>query len=638
MDYRMIFTSPYPEMSTTIQKVSKELGFSVTIVEDTMDGAAEQVQKLVSQDEYEVIVSRAGTAQKIIELVDLPVVHCDNSDFDLMQAFIRAKKLGDKIGFLTYPEQAFPYKMGMLAEVLGFEVTQLRYQDNDDIVRQVKYAKETGIEVLVGGGRRVLKLIQDYGMKGMYILTSERTVRRALIRANEVAQYRIAAREKAERLNAVIHVSEEAILFVNKEGFLEMFNPAAEKVFGVESGAVLGLQCRDIVQTRLHHLFQQEDLFKGTGKMTIDDMIVTHELVKVGVETVGAVITCREISKIQQLENEIRREFHSKGLFARSTLADIRHKSDKMADILRRANYFAMTDSTVLITGETGTGKELIAQGIHNASQRRSGPFVAVNCAALPETLLESELFGYADGAFTGAKKGGRPGLFELAHCGTIFLDEIGEVSTAIQSRLLRVLQEREVMRVSGDRVIPVDIRIVAATNRNLWRLVKEGKFRSDLYFRINVLRIEVPPLRERAEDISTLVEYFLHKCGSALTWKDLSNEIQQFFLSYDWPGNIRQLENVVERYQLSDIQHVKYEADFIQDVIKETQLEEDMVPPAGGDVLSVQMGSMEEIEKQICEQMMERYSQNRTVIAEKLGISRTTLWKKLKMNEAEGY
>jgi PAS domain S-box-containing protein len=478
---------------------------------------------------------------------------------------------------------------------------------------------------MVGGGKRAMDLIHQYGMKSMFITTSERAIKRALIRADEVAKYRIAAREKAERLNAVIHLSDTGILMVDQNGMIETFNPAAEKIFGIKSSVLIGNGSRTVVHHKLRHLLNREEITTG-GTITTEDMVVTYETIHTDIEHSGTVITCREISKIQQLENQIRREMHTKGLIARFRFSDIQYVSETMGETIKRASYFASTDSTILINGESGTGKELIAQGIHHASKRAEGPFVAINCAALPESLLESELFGYADGAFTGARKGGRPRVFELVHGGTIFLDEIGEISPPIQARLLRVLQEKEVMRVGGDRVIPVNIRIVAATNRNLWQLVTEGKFRSDLYFRVNVLRVEAPPLRNRREDVPCLVEYFMKRGGDPVLWQDLSESIRDFFMTYSWPGNIRQLENIVERYRLS-VQSIKDETAFIDEVLQETEpLGATKAAAKPNDALLVTPGTMEEMEKQIFEQLLERFGNNRSLIAESLGISRTTL------------
>lgn len=632
MNYKMIMTSGYPEMTKMIEKIASELGFSVRVVEGTLQEAAQEVKNIALKGGYEVVISRAGTAKAISEIVDLPVVYSDTSDFDLLQAFIRAREFGEKIGYLAFLEKGFPFNLDKIQETLGFEVAIFPYEKWEDVIEQVKKAKSLGMDVVVGGGIRASEIIKNYGMRSMYITTSERTIKRTLIRASQLVQNRILIKEKAERLNAVINVSEEGILFLNKEGQIESFNPAAEKMFGTKEHMVIGKKPHELMNRQLVQLLKQEEIYTGKGNFILENMVVTYEPVNAGEEQMGIVITCREFSKIQQLESQVRRELHSKGLVARITLDDIYHTCEKMNEVLRLANEYAKADSTVLIMGESGTGKELVAQGIHNASNRKDGPFVAVNCAALPESLLESELFGYAEGAFTGAKKGGRQGVFELAHGGTIFLDEIGEIAPNIQARLLRVLQEKEVMRVGGDRIIPVDIRIVAATNQKLWKLVKEGKFRADLYFRLGVLRLELPPLNQRKEDIPVLVDHLLNRIKSNLTWDDYSERLKQFFMAYYWPGNVRQLENVVERLHLW-LQHSKDEDAFIQDILRETEDEQDSASLSAlpsEDSLVIQYGTIDEIEKQVITHMLERYDNNRTLVAEKLGMSRTTLWKKL--------
>lgn len=234
-----------------------------------------------------------------------------------------------------------------------------------------------------------------------------------------------------------------------------------------------------------------------------------------------------------------------KGFFAKYHFNDIAHRSSDMAKIIDTARQIALTDHTVLIRGESGTGKELMAQSIHNASRRNKFPFVAVNCASLPDSLLESELFGYEAGAFTGAQTKGKVGLFELANHGTIFLDEIGDISPKLQARLLRTIQERQIMRVGSDRVIDVDIRLISATNKDLKAAVREGTFRSDLFFRLNVLPILIPPLRERREDIPILLQKILQEEYKNITPEDLS-----LLVKYDWPGNVRELENAATYYR----------------------------------------------------------------------------------------
>lgn len=245
------------------------------------------------------------------------------------------------------------------------------------------------------------------------------------------------------------------------------------------------------------------------------------------------------------MKKKARYELYTKGYYAKYTFEDIIGESNKIRQVKDIAKKLAATDLTVLIEGESGTGKELFASSIHNASLRRDKPFVAINFSSLPETLVESELFGYEEGAFTGAVKGGKIGLFEQAEGGTIFLDEIGDISLKVQSRLLRVLQEKEIMRIGGDRIIPVDVRIIAATNQNLAELVSKGMFRADLYHRLKVLYINLPPLRERVEDIIPLIRYFLKEKGMENI--KIDNRVLDKLCSLKWYGNVRELKNTID-------------------------------------------------------------------------------------------
>lgn len=258
-------------------------------------------------------------------------------------------------------------------------------------------------------------------------------------------------------------------------------------------------------------------------------------------EVAGYYITLQDEADVEIAGKGMRQ----KGFVAKHQFKDIIHASAGMEKVIQTAKQIALTDHTVLIRGESGTGKELIAQSIHNASYRNKYPFVAVNCAALPDSLLESELFGYEAGAFTGAQSKGKIGLFEEANHGTIFLDEIGDISPKLQTRLLRTVQERQIMRIGSDRVIDVDIRLITATNKNLEAAVREGEFLSDLFFRLNVLPIVIPPLRDRRDDITLLLQHFLGN-----DFKNITNEERDVLLRYDWPGNIRELENIATYYK----------------------------------------------------------------------------------------
>ena len=285
-------------------------------------------------------------------------------------------------------------------------------------------------------------------------------------------------------------------------------------------------------------------------------------------------LTIRNVRDRINMENSLKKELKRQGHLAKYAFQDLIHQSQTIRALIQKATKLAESEFNIMIYGESGTGKEIMASAIHNASRRQDGPFLAVNCSALPDELIESELFGYEEGAFTGAKKGGKVGLFELASQGTLFLDEIGDISPKIQSRLLRVLQEKEVLRVGGSMNTPVDVRIIAATNKNLSEMVKRGVFREDLYYRLKKLYIQIPPLRERREDILPILAHFiLQKNGFEL---QLTEDARDLLATYPWPGNVRELESCVE-YILAVRE---------SDVIDRTMLSEDLLEaqPARGE------------------------------------------------------
>ncbi len=330
----------------------------------------------------------------------------------------------------------------------------------------------------------------------------------------------------------------------------------------------------------------------------------------------------RSIEKVYQLVNKYT------GMEARYTFDDIIGKSKIMRQAIDYAETIANSPSTILIEGESGTGKEVFAQSIHNASNRKNGAFVAINCAAISENLIESELFGYEHGAFTGAKKGGHPGKFELANNGTLFLDEIGDMKPDMQVKLLRAIQESSITRVGGDKVIPIDVRIIAATNKNLQNEVEKGNFRMDLFYRISVIPLYIPSLKERKGDIPSLIKFFLNQKSLKLH-KDIPHmgysDLQQL-LDYDWPGNVRELENYIEqlvnfngKISLDSFHILKHEKDKVQYENNNVNIE--AIPDL----------TLQEIEKRHIFMAIKKHSGNMTKVAKILGIGRNTLYQKLK-------
>ena len=340
----------------------------------------------------------------------------------------------------------------------------------------------------------------------------------------------------------------------------------------------------------------------------------------------GVVATFQEVTQIQKAEHTIRQSLYGKGLVTKYTFHDILTVDPKMKKLIEVARDYSSTIATVLIQGESGTGKELFAQSIHSQSSRANGPFVAVNCAALPPQLLESELFGYVEGAFTGAKKGGKIGLFELAHNGTIFLDEVGDMERGLQARLLRVLEERRVMRIGSDSLIPVNVRVIAATNIDLRKQVAAGNFRNDLYYRLNVLNLPMIALRDRREDIPVLARHFFKRFTREHDKKiqELPPEITLLLSEYSWPGNVRELKNIIERIVLSAANgHVHLPT--IRLMVDELRLvnSEQIQSCAGNELVQ---GTLQDIKKRVIRQVLQEEGWNKSRTARRLDIDRMTV------------
>ena len=346
-------------------------------------------------------------------------------------------------------------------------------------------------------------------------------------------------------LKGIFNVTNDGIAALDLSGNVFFANEKFAKLLDYNYNDLLSKNITDIISSRniIDKILGPEHVEHELVRVKDREFVFNKTFLHQNKAVRGYIFGIQEVDYIQNLEREVRKRIIDKGFTARHKFEDLVGVSPKLTDKIKIAKKVAKTDLTVLIQGDDGTGKEIFAQAIHNTSDRRNEAFVAVNFAAISESLLESELFGYREGAFTGAIKGGKAGLFEQADKGTIFLDEIGDTSPQIQTRLLRVLQEKEIMRVGGNKIIPVDVRVIAATNKDLLKLVEEGKFRKDLYYRLKVLYFDVPPLNERKEDIPLLTQYFLAKLGSD---KELSEEVKELFFQYSWPGNIRELENLM--------------------------------------------------------------------------------------------
>lgn len=394
------------------------------------------------------------------------------------------------------------------------------------------------------------------------------------------------------------------IMYVNKK-ILDIFNIRDSEKYNLVNSLINKISKGKLSQesveiNNLNMSFRSIEILVNLKPIEIDNKII------------GGIISIRTINEINKMINEV------SGYGISTGFDEIIGASQEIFEVKQRAMKAAKGDSTILVLGESGTGKEVFSRAIHGYSSRREKPFIAINCAAIPESLLESELFGYEEGAFTGAKKGGKIGKFELANGGTIFLDEIGDMPLHLQTKLLRVIQERTIERVGSSRGIPIDVRIIAATHKDLGKMVENGEFRIDLFYRLNVIPLRIPPLRERKDDIGVLINHILHKFNAKLgkNIERISDEVYDIFLSYSWPGNVRELENVIE-YAVN-----MENSSVIQLVSLPLRLKEDNNP--------YNSYNLREIEKKAIEDVLNKYK-NRDYAAKILGIGRATLFRKIK-------
>ncbi|EMI12209.1 transcriptional regulator [Bacillus stratosphericus LAMA 585] len=459
--------------------------------------------------------------------------------------------------------------------------------------------------------------------------------------AVELAEEVTNLKEVRTMLEAIIQSSDEAISVVDEQGKGILINRAYTKMTGLTDKEVVGKPAgADISEGESMHLKVLETRRPVRGvRMKVGpnkkDVIVNVAPVIVDGILKGSVGVIHDVSEIQSLTNELNKARQLiRTLEAKYTFEDIIGESEQMLVALEQAKLGAKTPATILLRGESGTGKELFAHAIHNESDRKYNRFVRVNCAALSETLLESELFGYEEGAFSGARRGGKKGLFEEANQGSIFLDEIGEMTPSTQAKLLRVMQEKEIVRVGGTKAIPVDVRVITATNVNIEKAMAEGKFREDLYYRMNRYPISIPPLRQRLEDIESLSKRLIQKINLdyGRNVSGLTDRALHRLRSYSWPGNVRELENVLGRAMIFlnpqeewiDEAHIAF---MESDEHEEKEQQELAVSQFEGETLS---DAVEAFEAQLIKQTLEKHQFNRTKTAKTLGISIRNLYYKM--------
>lgn len=642
--HEICLLAPTGDMYELAGSIIKKCGMDVGIYRTGISRAVEDAEALAERGS-KIFISRRGVSRVLDKKFKNCVVSVETTLSDYMEIIQGIVPIKGRVAFFSHD---YVWKdLETLCRLLDIDALFYTFADSEECGQAVDQAVREGVIYGIGGADSA-RYAEKLGLAHKIVESSEQAIRNAVNQARQLLEItkeekkkQMELRVRLARYEMVMNYTHDGILAVDGSGNVDVLNRGAEKLLGMAAEKMLGKRAErvipDINLCQVLNMGQKElDQIVRVGSR-----VMTANLVPIMIDKKikGVVATFQDIKALQESEKKIRLKLHEKGLRAKYTFKDIQGSSRSIQRNISMAEKYARSDSTVLIHGETGTGKELFAQGIHNASSRARGPFVAINCGSLPQNLLEAELFGYVDGAYTGARKGGKMGLFEAAHGGTIFLDEIGEMPIETQVHLLRVLQEKEIRRIGADSVVPVDIRVVAATNRDLNKMILEGSFRQDLYYRINILNLEIAPLRERKEDVR---EIGLHIFETYLSEYEENSHLIGLLMEqlqdYDWPGNVRELHNIIERISVLLIQGEtpEYVMEYVQNMLlaQDVQVTMSRRREEASEIFEESVPCADRIANLEREHIVGVLKECRMEVgaaAKKLGISRTTLWRRMK-------
>lgn len=584
----------------------------------------QEAEKLVEQG-ADAIIARGGTYQDLsCTNLGIPVIRLVISASDILLSLNFAAKEYKKVKLVLHKSINFDpedYK-----DLIHIEVECYRYGHLDELVEILNHLQTDTDSVVVGSGAIRELLVQNH-LNFINIMVQTTTLMDTYMEAQRLLRQIRSEAHKANLLESVLYNIQDGVVIISMSGEILHFNRKSEEL--------LTLKGKDVLNQNIQKIFpdfsvdQYQHLKSGENTKKIIRMKDRNVAVSVSLflpedSEKQIILTLHNINEIQQMERHIRYVMAKKGLIAEYRFEDIQTQSENMKAVIEQAKRISKFDGTVLIYGKSGTGKELFAQSIHNYSRRWNGPFVAVNCAAISESLLESELFGYVGGAFTGARKEGKVGMFELAHKGTIFLDEINSMSPSVQSKILRVIEQHEVMRVGSDYIIPLDVRIIAASNKALDKNVKEGGFRQDLYFRLNTFELHIPSLNQRKGDILYLFRKFLGEySGAEPDQIVIPPEFVALLESHNWWGNVRELRSVALRY------HAFYGDNSKQEILRIDQTDS---PSLLTEDMKIDLKQLDKTIEQLVIQSLLNQNMSKSDIAKALGISRQALFKKMNL------
>jgi propionate catabolism operon transcriptional regulator len=598
----------------------------IEVVDGSFDQALAIAHDRVARGTVDAFVSAGANAALLRRHLHAPVATIPLGGFDILQALIRARQHTRRVGIVMYG-QIIP-ELEAVKGLLNIGIEQHAYTTPAEARARIATLQAAGVGVVVGSSL-VVEAAAEAGLQGI-LAYSLASIRQGFDHALELARVARLEAGRYEQLNAVLQHLQDAVLAVDAQGTVTAANPAMQQALGLPATPLPGRRLDELpADLELQPLLLGAAADRGVLRLAGRDWVADRRPIVERGAVAGATLTLYDAGSIHEADSRLRSQQRRRQVSgsrgARWRFEDLLGRDAAFVRTLDTARRYARTELSILIRGDSGTGKELLAQAIHQASARAARPFVAINCAALPEGLLESELFGHEEGAFTGARRGGQRGLFEAAHTGTLFLDEIGDMPLALQTRLLRALQEREVQRLGAAGSIPVDVRVIAATHQPLDDMLRRQRFRADLFHRLDTLRLTLPPLRDRRGDIVLLAQALLadalRRHRSTVPAQTLLAPLLPHLERYSWPGNVRELGNVMERLAVFALQATRVQDLDLADFALECPGLFDGTP------LSPATTSAQDRAER-ARRALAAHGDSATRAAQHLGISRSTLWR----------